>query len=253
MAKLMSVADWPHVYGWEHIVYLVIFFAASAGSLAAILLKVKKEKTLDIIVKVLGGVLLALIIWNRICISIHKLDWWYLIPDSFCGLSSLLLAVCAICLKRNSIPFHCLCYISFWGGAIVTFYPDFLGQASSFMYPATISGLLHHSLALYLSVLMIATGYLKPSVKKFYAFPIGLCFMLIYGMFLIDAGIFKTAMYIGKPLIEGSFLTWYVMAILLIGGTFGLVFLYEFLMKKRRIKKIENAKEITAAEEETKQ
>ncbi|HBN11988.1 MAG TPA: hypothetical protein DD415_00055 [Clostridiales bacterium] len=223
----------PHVYGWQHILYLVIYFAAFAGGLTAVLMKVKRESTLELIFKISGGVLLALIIANRIAIAFHRETAWGLIPDSYCGLGNLCLAIALLVCKRDALPFHCLAYISFWGGAIATFYPDFLGQASYFMYPATITGLLHHGLALFLSVLLIATGYMKPSLKKFYAFPTGLSFIMCYGMFLIDAFGFESAMYIGKPLIEGSFLTWYVMAVLLIGATLFLVWLYEYLIKKR--------------------
>ena len=74
---------------------------------------------------------------------------------------------------------------------------------------------------------------MKPSLKKFYAFPVGLCFIMCYGMFLIDAFGFESAMYIGKPLIEGSFLTWYVMAVLLIVATLFFVWLYEYLIKRK--------------------
>lgn len=223
----------PHVYGWQHLVYLAVFIAAFAGSLTAVKLKVRDEKIVDIIIKCLGGVLLVLIIWNRIAICQHKGSWWFLIPDSYCGLSSFGLAICALVCKRDSLPLHCFAYLSFYGGAIATFYPDFLGQNESFMYPATISGLLHHSLGFYIAVFMVATGFMKPSLKKFYAFPIGLCFIACYGIFLIDALKFETAMYIFKPLIPNSFLTWYVLAPVLIAATFGGIYLYEYLCKKK--------------------
>lgn len=235
----------PHVFGWEHIVYMVLFFAAFAGTLVAIKLKVKKEKTLDIIIKCLGGFLLALIVWNRIAIAFHRGSAWGLVPDSFCGVASLCLAICALACKRDALPFHCFCYIAFYGGIIVTFYPNFLGQASSFMYPATISGLMHHGVSAYLSVLLVITGYVKPCLKKIYAFPIGLSFMMCWGLFLMDAfgttvPEFENAMFIRAPLIPGTYLTWYVMAILLIGVTAAGLFIYEYALKKIRQKKIEN-------------
>ncbi len=224
----------PKVYGWEHIVYLLLFFAAFAGTLTAIKLKVKNEKTLRIIIMSVGGLLLAFIIFNRIAICFHKSNAKYLIPDSFCGVTSLCFAICALACKRDALPLHCLVYIAFWGGAITTFYPDFIGQNSSVLYPATISGLLHHGIAFYLSVLMVVTGYVKPCLKKFYAFPVGLCFMLCYGIFLIDALKFDHAMYIGKPLVAGTFLTWYVVAPMMIAVTLGGVLLYEFILKKKK-------------------
>lgn len=232
----------PHAYGWEHIVYLVLFFAAFIGSLVAIKLKVKKEKTLEIIIKSVGGFLLALIIWNRIAIAFHRGTAWGLVPDSFCGVASLCLAVCVLCFKKDALPFHWVCYIAFYGGLIVTFYPNFLGQNSSFMYPATISGLLHHGVAAYLSVLMVITGYMKPCLKKIYAFPIGLSFMMCWGLFLMDAfgeivPDFEHAMFIRDPLIPNTYLTWYVMFVVLIAATAGGLFLYEYILKRRAMKK----------------
>ncbi len=228
----------PKVFGWQHIVYLVIFVAAFAATLTVIKLKVKRERTLNIIIKSLGGLLLALIIFNRIAIAFHRHDAWGLVPDSFCGMTSLCLAICALVCKKDALPFHCLAYIAFWGGAITTFYPDFIGQASSVMYPATISGLLHHGVACYLAVLLVVCGFVKPSLKKFYAFPVGLCFMMCYGLFLIDAFKFESAMYIGAPLVKGTFLTWYVVAALLIGATLGGVALYEYILGRLQKKRL---------------
>ena len=47
----------PHVYGWQHIVYLLVFLIPAAGTLALIKLKVKSEKTNTIIMKCVGGLL----------------------------------------------------------------------------------------------------------------------------------------------------------------------------------------------------
>ena len=126
----------------------------------------------------------------------------------------------------------------FFGGLITIFYPDFLGQqfhgeATSFMYPATISGMLHHALAGYISVFLFVTGHFKPCVKKTYALPIMMCFTLVYGLFLLDALKFENAMYIHKPLIPNTFIAWYVVEPALVGVAYGVAFLYEYLVKKK--------------------
>ena len=228
-------------YGWAHLTYIGIYIALFAASLVFIKLKVKSEKTVDLIVKILGGVLLALIIFNRIAIAIHKESARFLIPDSFCGVGSFALAICCLFFKRGALPYHVFVYCMFFGGAITVFYPDFIGQpfhgeATSFMYPATISGMLHHSLAFYITVLLAVTGHFKPCVKKTYALPIALCFMITYGTFLIDACGFETAMYIGAPLIPNSFITWYVVDIALVAVAYGVAFLYEYLVKRKQLK-----------------
>ena len=229
------------LYGWAHLTFLGVFIAAFAVSLVLIKLKVKSERTIDIIVKCLGGVLLALIIFNRIAIACHRESGWGLVPDSFCGVGSLALAITCLFFKRGALPYHVFVYCMFFGGMIAIFYPDFLGQefhgkATSFLYPATISGLMHHALAFYISVFLFVTGHFKPCVKKTYALPIALCFMLTYGIFLIDACGFESAMYIGSPLVPGTFIAWYVVEPALVGVAYAVAFLYEYLVKKREQK-----------------
>lgn len=226
------------IYGWEHITFIAVFIAASAASLVFIKLKVKTEKTVDIIVRSLGGVLLAFLVFNRIAIAFHRETAWGLVPDSFCGVGSLGLAICCLFFRRGSLPYHLFVYQMFFGGMITVFYPDFIGQvyhgeATSFMYPATISGIMHHAIAFYITVLLLITGHFKPCVKKTYALPVGICFMLVYGLFLIDACGFDHAMYIGSPLIPGTFITWYVVEPALVAAAYGAAFLYEYIIKKR--------------------
>ena len=231
------------LYGWQHLTFLAIFIAASAVSLVLIKLKVKSEAKIDLTVRILGGVLLALIVFNRIAIAFHKESAWFLIPDSFCGMGSLGLSITCLFFKRGALPYHAFVYCMLFGGLITVFYPDFLGQefhgkATSFLYPATISGILHHALAGYISVLLFVTGHFKPCVKKTYALPITMCFILVFGIFLMDACGFEKAMYIRSPLVKGTFITWYVVEPLLVVFAYGLSFLYEYLVKKKESKVI---------------
>lgn len=229
------------LYGWEHITFLALYVVAFIVSIVLIKLYVKSDKKIDLTVKCLGGALLALIIFNRIAIAFHRESGWGLVPDSFCGVGSLCLALTCLFLKRGAAPYHVFVYTMFFGGLIAVFYPDFIGQkfheeATSFLYPATISGLLHHAMACYISVFLFVTGHFKPSVKKTYYLPIAMCFMLVYGIFLIDACGFETAMYIGAPLIPNTFIAWYVVEPALVGAAYGFAFLYEYLVKKKALK-----------------
>lgn len=226
------------IYGWQHFTFLAIYFVAFAASLVFVKLKVKSEKTIDIIVKALGGALLAFILFNRIAICFHRETAWGLVPDSFCGVGSLCLALTCLFFKRGALPYHAFVYWMFFGGLITVFYPDFIGQqyhgeATAFMYPATISGMLHHALACYITVFLCVTGHFKPCVKKTYALPIMICFTLVYGIFLMDACGFDHAMYINKPLVPNTFITWYVVEPALVAVSYGFAFLYEYLVKKK--------------------
>lgn len=232
----------PHVFGWEHIVYLAVFFAVAAGTLLLIHFKVKKEKTIDIIVKAVGGVLLVSVIANRIALTGHYGTVMALIPNSFCGMTSFVFGISAIFCKRGKLVFDYCVYAGFWGGLIVTFYPNFLPQDVSFMYAPTITGILHHGISAYLAVLMVMSGFFKPSLKKFYAYPIGFCLIMCYGIFLMDALGFTDSMYIFSPLVKGTILTWYTAGPALVLANFGLVVLYEKVI----IPKLQKTKEPSA-------
>lgn len=230
------------LYGWAHITFLAIYVAVFAASLVFIKLKVKSERAIDLTVKGLGWALLALVLFNRIAISFHRETAWGLVPDSFCGAGSLGLAISCIFFKRGALPYHVFVYCMIFGGGIATFYPDFLGQefhgeATSFMYPATISGILHHALAFYIAILLLVTGHFKPCVKKTYALPIAICFELVFGLFLIEVCGFETAMYIGKRIIPNTFIGWFVVYPALVAAAYGGAFLYEYLVKKKALNK----------------
>jgi hypothetical protein len=220
----------PEVFGWQHIVYLAIFLAVSVASIVIIKKTVKDDNKLNLVIKCVALVLLGLILWNRSLIAMRDGAIRF-IPNTFCGLTSLLFAICALTLKRDNLVFHFLIYMSIWGCTLTMVYPDFIGQAESIFYPLTISGLLHHSVSLYLSVLMIATGYFKPTIYKFHIFPIGLAFYMSYGVFLQDClGI--PAMYISEPLIEGTIFTWYFVGLLICIITATILAIYEIILKK---------------------
>lgn len=233
----------PKVFGWEHIVYLVIVLSLMVAGTFFIKKYVKTEKTLDLIIKILAGFLLAFILFNRISIAAYANNWLQLIPDSFCGMSSLVYAICLLVLKKESIVFHFITYLAFLGGLLTIVYPDFIGQAASIFFPKTISGLLHHTVLLYLSVLTVVTGRFKPELKKIYALPLGLCTFLTFGMFLISALKYGNAMYINKPLIPGTILTWWFVGIVFVAATALGLFIYECIKKHAKKPKMEQLKE----------
>lgn len=242
----------PKVFGWQHLTYLAVFLAVAVPFLTIVKLKIKSERTQNIIAKVLGAILLVFIIWNRFAIADFKNNWLLVIPDSICGVMSVALGITLIACKRDSIFYHYLVYIAFFGGLANVFYPYYVAQDANFMLPATISGLLHHSVALVSSVYMVLTGYFKPSTKKFYAFPLGLAFNICYGAFLVDGLGFKnlgdigftTAMNIFTPLVPGVFITsWYIVFPVLCAAFYGLLVLYEkFLLPKIQTKKNDGLK-----------
>lgn len=200
----------PELYGIEHILYLIISFVIMAISIILTKKFVKNDKVLTIIIKSIAGVLLLTVILNRLFIVFvqETPNWLDFIPNTYCGLSSYVLALSVLLTKRNSSILHFVVYIAFVGGLATMFYPDFIGQANSIFYSKTITGLLHHTLQVFLILMMMINGYFKTDIKKWYCVPLGLACYMTWGLFLNDI-IGISAMQIGRDFEGISGLTWF--------------------------------------------
>ena len=110
---------YPELYGYQHIIYLVVFFALSISSLILIKKYVKSEKTINIILKALGGALLFSILLNRFSLFYFKSnphDPKLLLPDSYCGLTSLVLSLAVFIRKKRQLclPFFVVNWNTWW-------------------------------------------------------------------------------------------------------------------------------------------
>ena len=110
---------YPELYGYQHIIYLVVFFALSISSLILIKKYVKSEKTINIILKALGGALLFSILLNRFSLFYFKSnphDPKLLLPDSYCGLTSLVLSLAVLLGKKRQLclPFFVVNWNTWW-------------------------------------------------------------------------------------------------------------------------------------------
>ncbi|TVP94360.1 MAG: hypothetical protein EA374_07040 [Acholeplasmatales bacterium] len=226
----------PKVFGIEHGLYTLLTTLVMVGVLLFLRKEAKAGKLLDTWFRIGGGVLLAAIIWNRLSIAITRDNFSNLLPGSFCGASSLFLALGLLTLKRNHPFFHSVAYIGLIGGLITIIYPEFIGQGDSIFYPMTISGLVHHTLIVWFVVFMLIHGYIRPSWSMWHWYPIGLAFYMIYGLFLITVLGYDDAMLIHAPILSGTPLNWFVMGwlVLLVHGVFMLIYLGVPKWKKAR-------------------
>jgi len=214
----------PHVFGIEHALYILVSLIVGVVMYKTIVRVASTDAKKVRAIRIIGGVLLAAIIWNRLSIAITRDNFESLLPGTFCGASSLFLSLGALLLRKNSPYFHCVAFVGLYGGLTTLIYPDFIGQSDSVFYQMTISGLVHHTVMVFLFVMMVRLGFLVPDLKKWIYFPTGLAFYMVYGLFLITKLGYGDAMLIHEPILEGTPLDWLVMGVIALslhGGFLG--------------------------------
>lgn len=179
----------PQVFGWQHLLYLGVVAAIAIAAFWLIAKKYSKnEKALQYIFRGLGLLLCLFVTLNRFGEVQRLRGWHYLVPNTFCGLGSFVFAGALIFGKKDNIVLHFIAYLTMFGGIVNLIYPYYVGQHPMFFYLSTISGLLHHTLCVFIFVLLVYTGYMKPDPKKWYAVPLGLSVFM-------TAGVFELAMF----------------------------------------------------------
>ena len=204
----------PQVFGTEHLIYI----AASLLTAFAVCFLTKKYartgKAGDAVVKVSSGILFLIIFANRLALVFEygEPNWQKLLTDSFCSTSSYVLSLAILFGKKNNNVLHFIWLIALAGGTITTFYPNFIGQHPSFLYPPTILGMMHHTWSAIVVVLMFMEGYLKLTYKKWYCTLFGFTCYLAYGAFLMCVLKYSNPFYMTAPAIDGTIFTAWVMA-----------------------------------------
>ncbi len=226
------------VFGWQHIAFLSVFVVAVVLSIILIKRYAKTDRAIKIILKCSALFHLATIIASRVSMYVWLDDTMALIPDSFCSLTSVLLPIgMLLFLKKDANYFHFVTYFAFVGGLVTLIYPDFIGQDTSFWFGPTITGLLHHAMMLYNTILLFVTHYFTPTLKKWNCLPLGGACVISYGVFLITAIGEADALHLESPLIDGTPLTWYFVALLTMVFAYGVMAIFDyFLIWKKKIK-----------------
>lgn len=230
----------PRMYGWEHLTYLGITFPLCILAIILIKLFIKKEESLRLTFRIIGVILFGLIIWNRICISIRDNNWWLLIPDSYCGLCSFALSLIVMFGKKDNILFHFICYIGIVGGLSAVLYPNFLSQDESFLYHATISGLLHHTVMFFTIILIYLTKWFTPTLKKWYVLPLGICICTTIGTVELQFFNIDDAFNILTPIIGNKDIYTWVIAIAIFIASLITEYIYDKYRYKKHKEVLEN-------------
>lgn len=225
------------VFGSVHLIYLAITVPLTVVGLFLAKQFAKTEKAQSIILKTLGGLLLIWIIINRLSQVYRYSDvrWEQIIPDSFCGMTSLVLALSVLLGKKDNCAYHFTWFLGLVGGLITIFNPTFLDQGPSVFYLPTISGLLHHSLALVVVGVLLIFNQIHITYKKWYCTFFGFTAYLTVGAFQMSVFGFGDSFHIVEPILSGTPLTAWVMAPLYAVG-YGIVLLVIELIRRSKQK-----------------
>lgn len=233
------------VFGSVHWIYLAITLPLSFVGLWSAKKFAKSEKSQKIILKSIAGMLFIWILINRLS-QVYRYDtvrWNQIIPDSFCGMSSLVLALAVLFGKKDNVVYHFVWFLGLIGALITIFNPTFLDQGPTVFYLPTISGLLHHSFALVMVCALLMFDQIHITYKKWYCTLFGFTSYLTIGAFQMAVFGFSDAFHIAEPILSGTPLTAWVMAPIYAVG-YALVLLCVELVRKHRAKKLQTEESV---------
>lgn len=228
----------PKLFGIEHILYIIITTVLASAALVLAKKFAKSERSQNAFLKLLALLLFAAILTNRLSqvFRYEEIRWYAIIPDSFCGMTSLVLSLAVLFGKKNNCVLHFVWLLGIFGGISTVFYATFVGQNPSFFYLPTISGLLHHSFSATLIVALLMFGQIDITYKKWYCTLWGFTSYLTLGAFLMQTFGLSDAFHIAEPIISGTFLTAWGMAPLYAAAYALILFIAELIKKKRNNK-----------------
>lgn len=226
------------LFGMEHILYILISSLVGSACLLVAIKWAKTEKQKQFFLKTLAFLLLAAIVTNRLSqvFRYNMVRWYCLIPDSFCGMTSLVLALGVLFGKRDNAVLHFTWLLGIFGGISTVIYATFVDQGPTIFYLPTISGLLHHSLSAMVVVAIFLFKQLDVTYKKWYCTFFGFTAYLTVGAFLMQTFDMSDAFHIAEPLLEGTPLTAWVMAPMYAVAYAIILLFFELANRKKRAK-----------------
>jgi hypothetical protein len=203
-----------NVFGSVHLIYLAITIPISCMGVFLAKKYAKTEKAQNAVLKVTASLLFIWILINRLSqvFRYSEVRWEQIIPDSFCGMTSLVLSLSVLFGKKDNPVYHFVWALGTAGALITVFNPTFLDQGPSIFYMPTLSGLLHHSLTLVMIAMLFAFGQIYVTYKKWYCTLFGFTAYLTLGAFQMSVLGFDDAFHIAEPILSDTPLTAWVMA-----------------------------------------
>ena len=224
-----------NVFGGVHIIYLVITLSLSFLGLFFAKKYAKSQKSQTIIIKSVAGLLFISILVNRLSqvFRYGLVRWEQIIPDSFCGMTSLVLSLAVLFGKRDNPVYHFVWALGLVGSIITIFYPTFLNQGPSIFYLPTISGLIHHSVTLVMVAFLFLFKQIEVTYKKWYCTIFGFTAYLTVGAFQMAVFGFNDSFHIVEPMLSGTPLTAWVIAPIYLSCYALVLFIFEIVKRRK--------------------
>ncbi len=238
------------LFTWQHILIIILIIGLFVGGLFLIKKTIKTEKSLKILLMILGGVLLALLIATRISYVYHGIEegitvdffgeernynWFMILPNSFCATGALILSIILLFGKyKNNIIIDAIFSIIILGALSNLFYPEYLGRLPFGQF-RTFGALIYHILMGFIGVVLIMTNNHKPNIKKWYL-PI-ICYSLIltYGLLTVTVFNFAESFNIASPLIPSLKVSlWYGNALIFLLVDIIIRLIFFFIEKNKK-------------------
>jgi hypothetical protein len=127
-------------------------------------------------------------------------------------MTSLVLSLSVLFGKKDNVVYHFVWHLGLLGATITIFNPTFLNQSATIFYLPTISGLLHHSIALVMVIALLLFNQIFVTYKKWYCTLFGFTSYLTIGAFQMAVFGFSDSFHIAEPILSGTPLTAWVMA-----------------------------------------
>ena len=222
------------VFGLVHIIYLLITLPISFLGLFFAKKYAKTEKSQTIILKSIALLQFIWIVINRLSqvFRYGLVRWEQIIPDSFCGMTSLVLSLAVLFGKKDNPIYHFTWFLGLIGAVITIFYPTFLSQGPTVFYLPTISGLLHHSITLVMIVALFLFNQINVTYKKWYCTIFGFTAYLTVGAFQMAVFGFSDSFHIVEPMLSGTPLTVWVVAPIYLSAYAIILAIFELVRRK---------------------
>lgn len=228
-----------NVFGSIHLIYLGITLSLSAVGLYLAKKYAKTDKAQRIVLKSIAALLLFWIVVNRLSQVYRNADvrWEQIIPDSFCGMTSLVLSLAVLFGKKDNAVYHFVWSLGLVGSIITIFYPTFLDQGPTVFYLPTISGLLHHSITLVTISALFLFNQIHVTYKKWYCTFFGFTSYLTVGAFQMAVFELSDSFHIVEPMLDGTPLTAWVIAPIYAVGYALILWIFELVRKHKNTKR----------------